>query len=57
MIGAWQIWLYLAWHGWPFTLLRQAGLRRTLATVVVIVAGGLLTDAGLRRSACRWCCT
>jgi hypothetical protein len=48
MIGAWQIWLYLAWHGWPFTMIRQAGIRRALATVV-IVAGGLLTYVGLRR--------
>jgi len=38
-----------------FTAMLQL-TRRTLATVV-IVAGGLLTDAGLRRSACRWCCT
>ncbi len=42
VIGVWQVWLYLAWHGWPFASLQQRWIRLLSANVVTI-GGGLLT--------------
>jgi hypothetical protein len=44
LIGAWQVWLYVMWQGWPFTLLPERRQRLTLANIAII-AGGLLTYA------------
>ena len=42
VIGAWQVWLFVAWRGWPFTEIDRRGLRLFVANVLVI-AGGVLT--------------
>jgi hypothetical protein len=41
-IGVWQVWLFVVWHGWPFTHIRRQGPRVVLANTVVI-GGGALT--------------
>lgn len=49
LVGAWQVWLYVMWQGWPFTGLHERWQRLTLANIAVI-AGGLLTYALARSS-------
>jgi hypothetical protein len=54
-IGAWQVLFFVAWRGWPFSLIKRRSLRLSTANVVVI-GGGVLTyvlahDAGDVRSA------
>jgi hypothetical protein len=43
-IGAWQVWLYVIWQGWPFTMVQKRWRRLTLANLVVI-GGGLACQA------------
>jgi hypothetical protein len=42
LIGAWQVWGFVVWRGWPFANLRQRWLRIVSANVVVI-GGAVLT--------------
>ncbi|GGJ74935.1 hypothetical protein GCM10011583_03020 [Streptomyces camponoticapitis] len=42
LIGAWQVWLFVVWKGWPFAESRKSWLRIVPANLVVI-GGGLLT--------------
>jgi hypothetical protein len=44
VVGAWQVWLYVMWQGWPFASIAQRWLRLPLANIVVI-GGGLATYA------------
>lgn len=44
LVGAWQVWLFVAWRGWPFAELRQKWLR-IVAGNVVVIGGALLTFA------------
>jgi hypothetical protein len=41
-IGAWQVWLYVAWRGWPLSAIEPSWLRLAVANAVVI-GGGVLT--------------
>ncbi|HEY7177173.1 MAG TPA: hypothetical protein VH442_19840 [Micromonosporaceae bacterium] len=47
LIGVWQVWLYLAWRGWPFSSIGVAWSRRLVANVVIL-GGGVLSYLGLR---------
>ena len=42
VIGAWQVWLFVAWRGWPFSEIGRRWLRLSVANVLVI-GGGVLT--------------
>lgn len=42
LIGAWQVLCYVAWRGWPFTMIRSRAVRLTSAHVVVL-GGGILS--------------
>jgi hypothetical protein len=36
LLGAWQVWLFVAWRGWPFAGLRRRSLRLLLGNVAVL---------------------
>jgi hypothetical protein len=42
VIGAWQVWLFVAWRGWPFSEIDRRWLRLSVANALVI-GGGVLT--------------
>ncbi|MFI6083381.1 hypothetical protein ACIBBB_20770 [Streptomyces sp. NPDC051217] len=42
LIGAWQVWLFVLWKGWPFAEARESWQRVVPANIVVI-GGSLLT--------------
>ena len=42
VIGAWQVWWFVAWSGWPFTSVQRRWLR-LLAANAVVLGGGVLT--------------
>lgn len=46
LIGAWQVWWFVACRGWPFTRVPHRALRLALANLVVI-GGGALTYLGV----------
>ncbi|QRP49403.1 hypothetical protein [Amycolatopsis sp. FDAARGOS 1241] len=41
-VGAWQVWLFVLWRGWPFRLVPRQGVRFACANVVSL-GGGILT--------------
>jgi hypothetical protein len=43
-IGAWQVWLFVAWRGWPVSEIDRRWLRLSTANALVI-GGGVLTYA------------
>lgn len=47
IIGVWQVWIYIAWRGWPFAAIRRRAPRLLLANTVVI-GGGIATFAVIR---------
>jgi hypothetical protein len=47
-IGVWQVWLYVAWQGWPLSAIGSRPVRLVLANVVTI-GGGWLTYLGVRQ--------
>jgi hypothetical protein len=55
VVGAWQVWLFVAWRGWPFSEIDRRWLRLSAANLLVI-GGAVLTyvvahDVGGVRSA------
>jgi hypothetical protein len=42
VIGAWQVWLFVAWRGWPFSEIDRRWLRLSVANALVI-GGGVLS--------------
>lgn len=44
LIGAWQVWFFVVWRGWPFAESRHSWVRVVSANIVVI-GGTLLTYA------------
>jgi hypothetical protein len=42
LVGAWQVWFYVAWRGWPFSGIAGRAAR-LLAANAVVVGGGVLT--------------
>jgi hypothetical protein len=42
LIGAWQVWLFVAWRGWPLSKIERRWLRLSAANVLVI-GGGVVT--------------
>jgi hypothetical protein len=48
LIGVWQVWFYVVWHGWPFTAIGRRWQRIVLGNVVVL-GGGVLTHVVAHR--------
>jgi hypothetical protein len=42
LIGVWQVWFFVVWHGWPFAGIERRWQRIVLGNVVVL-GGGVLT--------------
>ena len=47
VVGGWQVWLYVAWRGWPLSEIKRRSLRLLVGNAVVI-GGGALTYAVAR---------
>jgi hypothetical protein len=45
LVGAWQVWFYVGWRGWPFTAIARRGPRLLVGNAVVI--GGAVATYGL----------
>ena len=50
LIGAWQVWGFLVWRGWPFADFRRRSVRIVSGNAVVI--GGALLSYALAHGAC-----
>ncbi len=48
LVGAWQVWLFVVWRGWPFAELSRRWVRLLSGNVVVLLAGGLSYAATYR---------